>query len=171
MRITAHLLKMDYEQLKEDVKKFNKDFGNLLQDKGVRIEAQVTNRPTYGNRVLMTWWLLNSEGNGEDLLYQCLYRLQEGVGWNMTFFLRKMLHEQTFIFSCEHILPSKKDKLPSESSDGAQPCVRNCDTCPDSSAVASASADDEGSKKKKVRFEDEMEEKDPEVSFSFKHSQ
>lgn len=144
---------MDNIQLSEDVKRFNESMSGVLDDKGIKIQAVLEERPAYGNRVAIIWWMKNEKGE-EELLHQSLYRVVEGVGWNMAFFLRKIMNEQTFAFSCKNSIPVRipeKGDLP----------IRGGATCADYSQESNemSSVDGEDGEDLEKRLE-ECEDKD-----------
>lgn len=121
---------MDTIQLQEDVNNFCKTVANKLERKGIRIDAQLHNRPAYGHRVVISWWLKtpNNSEDGEELLHQSLFRIKEGCTWNHTFFLRKLLNEQAFLSSCENIIPGEEEQ---SGGSAENVVIRNCSTCSD----------------------------------------
>ena len=125
---TVDVFIMDNIQLQEDVNNFCKTVGNQLERNGIRIDAQVHNRPAYGHRIVISWWLKAENNSEEELLYRSLFRIKEGCTWNLTFFLRKLLNEQAFICSCENIVPHQEEQSSATEENVA---IRNCSTCSD----------------------------------------
>lgn len=120
---------MDVNGIREDLKRFHDSVAGVLKEKGIRLEI-ILNERDYGNRVILIWWV-KCEGEEEEMLHQSIFRIKEGVSWNMVFFLRKLMNEQSFITSCGNLVPKEGVKEIDAEKNISDNCkrLRGCETC------------------------------------------